>query len=86
MASKHSVGRAWGCGSPREWATTARQKGLPSDAKRASDGGEEERGEEAKEEREGEEEGEEEEAEEEEGEERHLSPSLCCCCCGQGAL
>ena len=76
MASKHSVGRAWGCGSPREWATTARQKGLPSDAKRASDGGEEERGEEAKEEREG----------EEEGEERHLSPSFCCCCCGQGAL
>ena len=76
MASKHSVGRAWGCGSPREWATTARQKGLPSDAKRASDGGEEERGEEAKEEREG----------GEEGEERHLSPSFCCCCCGQGAL
>ena len=36
MSSKHAAGRARGCGRPREQATTARQKGLPSDAKRAS--------------------------------------------------
>ena len=37
MSSKHSAGSARGCGRPSEWATTARQKGLPSAAKRASE-------------------------------------------------
>ena len=32
--SKQASGRARGCGRPRECATTARQKGLPSEAKR----------------------------------------------------
>lgn len=80
MSSKHFVGRAEGCGRPREWATTARQKGLPSEAKRARDD-------------EGAEEGEEEEAkeaadeeEEEEAKEGRLLPIPSFCCRGQGAL
>ena len=84
MSSKHSAGSARGFGRPRECATTARQKGLPSAAKRASEEGDGEEGEEEDDGEEGEGEGEEDgdddkgadEEEEEASEERE----------GQGAL
>lgn len=65
MSSKQAEGSARGFGRPRECATTARQKGLPSDAKRASE--EEEDDEDDGDDGEGVEEEEEVEAEEREG-------------------